>query len=67
LWQPEANRQQYNVIMETLVSPGRFTNKELKEINCCRKYLQALFISDITKLEGHKIEEWAERGQRPRR
>jgi hypothetical protein len=44
--------------METSVSSGRFTNKELKEINYCRIYLQAFFISDIMNLEGNKIEEW---------
>jgi hypothetical protein len=48
----------------TLVSSGRFTNKELKEINYCRIYLQTFFISDIKNLEGNKIEEWAGRVQR---
>jgi hypothetical protein len=33
MWQPEANRQQDTAIVETLVASGRFTNKELKEIN----------------------------------
>jgi hypothetical protein len=55
--QPEANREQYMVIMETLIAPGGLTNKELKDINYCRIYLQAFFISDITNLEGNKIEE----------
>jgi hypothetical protein len=50
--------------METLIASGRFTNKELKEINYCRMYLDAFFISDITNLEGKKIEEWAGRGQK---
>jgi hypothetical protein len=62
MWQPEANREQDTVIMETLIASGRFTNKELKEINYCLIYLQELFISDITNLEGNKIEEWAGRG-----
>jgi hypothetical protein len=44
--------------METLRASGRFTNKELKDINYCRIYLQAFFISDITKLEGNNIQEW---------
>jgi hypothetical protein len=63
-WQPENNRQQDNVIMETLVSSGRFTNKEMKEINDCCIYLQSFFISDIMNLEGKKFEEWARRSQR---
>jgi hypothetical protein len=36
----------------------------LKDINYCRIYLQAFFISDITNLEGNKIKEWAGRGQK---
>jgi hypothetical protein len=55
LWQPEANRDQDTVIMETLIASGRFTNKELKDINYCRLYLHTFFISDITNLEGNKI------------
>jgi hypothetical protein len=64
LWQSEANIQQDNVIMETLVLLGRFKNKELKEIKYFRIYLQAFFISDITNLEGNKIEEWEGHGQK---
>jgi hypothetical protein len=63
LWQPEANIEQDTVIMETLIASGRFTNKELKDINYCCMYLQALFISYIMNLEGNKIKEWAGRGQ----
>jgi hypothetical protein len=43
---------------------GRFTNKELKDINYCCIYLQAFFISDIKNLEGNKIEEWVGRGKK---
>jgi hypothetical protein len=64
LWQPKANREQDRVIMETLIASGRFTNKELKDINYCRIYLQAFLISDITTLEGNKIEEWVGLGQK---
>jgi hypothetical protein len=52
------------VMMETLISSGKFTNKELKDINYCPIYLQVFFISDIMTLEGNKIEEWAGLGQR---
>jgi hypothetical protein len=52
------------VIMETRIASGRFTNKELKDINYCHIYFQAFFISDITNLEGNKIKEWAGRGQK---
>jgi hypothetical protein len=50
--------------MEALVAAGRFTNKELKEINYCCIYLQAFFMSNITKLKGDTIEEWESHGQR---
>jgi hypothetical protein len=63
LKQPEANREHATMTMETLIASGRFTNKELKDINYCRIYLQVFFISDITNLEGNKIDEWAGRGQ----
>jgi hypothetical protein len=50
--------------MEMLVSSGRFTNKELKEINYCHIYPQAFFISDITNLEVNTIDEWVGHVQR---
>jgi hypothetical protein len=50
--------------METLLASGRFTNKQLKDINYCCIYLQAFFISGITSLEGNKIKEWTGRGQK---
>jgi hypothetical protein len=64
MWQPEANRGQDTVIMETLITSGRFTNKELKDINYRHIYLQALFTLDIMNLEGNKIKEWLGRGQK---
>jgi hypothetical protein len=62
--QKPTNRHQYTVIMEALVASGRFRNKELKEINYCRIYLQEFFISDIMNLKENKIEEWSGCGQR---
>jgi hypothetical protein len=62
LWQPTENRVQDIVIMESLIASGRFTNKEVKEINYCRIYLQAFYLSDITNIKGKKIEAWAGRG-----
>jgi hypothetical protein len=64
LWQPEDNRKNDTVIMETLVASGRFTNKELKEINYHHIYLQSFIMSDIKNIEGDKIEAWASRGQK---
>jgi hypothetical protein len=50
--------------MESLIASGRFTNKEVKEINYCCIYLQAFYISDIMNKKGNKIEAVAGRGQK---
>jgi hypothetical protein len=59
LWQPTENRLRDIVIMESLIASGRFTNKDLKEINFCRIYLQVFYLSDITNIKGNKIAAWA--------
>jgi hypothetical protein len=64
LWQPTENRVRDTVIMESLIASGRFTNKDLKEINYCRIYLQVFYLSDITNIKGNKISAWAGRGQK---
>jgi hypothetical protein len=64
LWKPTENRVQDIVIMESLISSDRFTNKELKEINYCRIYLQTCYLSDITNIKGNTIEAWAGRGHK---
>jgi hypothetical protein len=53
LWQPTENRIHDIVIMETLIASGRFTKKELKEINYCSIYLQAFYLSDIMNTKGN--------------
>jgi hypothetical protein len=45
LWQPTENRVRDNMIMESLIASGRFTNKNLKEIKYCRIYLQVFYLS----------------------
>jgi hypothetical protein len=64
LWQPTENRVHDIVIMESLLASGRFTNKEVKEINYSRIYLQVFYLSDITNVKGNKIEAWARRGNK---
>jgi hypothetical protein len=63
LGQPIENRERDIVIMESLIASGRFTNKDLKEINYCRIYLQVFYLSDITNIKGNKIAAWAGRGK----
>jgi hypothetical protein len=64
LWQPTDSRERDIVIMESLIASGRFTNKDLKEINYCRIYLQVLYLSYITNIKGDKIAAWAVRGHK---
>jgi hypothetical protein len=64
LWQPTENRVHGIAIMESLIASGRFTNKEVKEINYCRIYLQVFFLSDITNIQGNKITAWTGRGHK---
>jgi hypothetical protein len=64
LWQPTENIVRDIVIMESLIASGRFTNKDLKEINYCRIYLQVFYLSGITNIQGNKIAAWAGRGHK---
>jgi hypothetical protein len=41
-----------------------FTAKEMKEINRCRMYLQAFYISDIADIAGRHIETGTIKGKR---
>jgi hypothetical protein len=50
--------------MERLIASGRFTGKELQQINYCRIYLQVFFMSDIVNVKGTEVEEWARKGKR---
>jgi hypothetical protein len=50
--------------MERLVASGRFSGKELQQINYCRIYLQVFFMSNIANVKGTEVEEWARKGKR---
>jgi hypothetical protein len=64
LWEPKENRNSDLAIMERLVAAGRFSGKELQQINYCRIYLQVFFMSDIANVKGTAVEEWARKGNR---
>jgi hypothetical protein len=51
-------------MMESLTETEEFTATELKEINRCRIYLRAFYISDIASHDGQGIAEWARKGRR---
>jgi hypothetical protein len=55
LWEPKENRKSYLAIMERLVAAGRFSGKELQQINYCRIYLQVFFMSDIENVTGTEV------------
>jgi hypothetical protein len=63
LWEPKENRKGDLAIMERLLAAGRFSGKELQQINYCRIYLQAFFMSDIEIVKGTEVEEWARKGK----
>jgi hypothetical protein len=42
--------------MERLVASGRFSGKELQQINYCRIYLQVFFTSAIANVKGTEVE-----------
>jgi hypothetical protein len=67
LWKRTENRERDIVIMESLIASGRFKNKDLKEINYLRIYLQVFYLSDITNIKGNNIASWAVRGQKQSR
>jgi hypothetical protein len=49
--------------MDELTMQG-FSDKQMRDVNRCRIYLQAFYISDITDLAGKSIEDWAKKGKR---
>jgi hypothetical protein len=50
--------------MEALTVTEEFSNKDLKDINLCRIYLQVFYISDISTHEVQGITDWARKGRR---
>jgi hypothetical protein len=40
------------------------SDKQMRDFNICRIYLQTFYISDITDLAGKSIEDWAKQGKR---
>jgi hypothetical protein len=55
LWEPKENRKSDLAIMDRLIASGRFSGKELQQINYCRIYMQVLFMSDIANAKGTEL------------
>jgi hypothetical protein len=51
--------------MDFLTASNQFSRGELQDINRCRVFMWAFFISDITNIQGTLIESWALSGKRP--
>jgi hypothetical protein len=49
---PEIQRVNDSFIMDRVLERGDFTRKEIRKINYCRLYLQAITVSDISNATG---------------
>ena len=49
-------QRQYDRAIMQIFSRWNLTDKEMKSLNRCRIYLQVIFVSDITKLNGRELE-----------
>jgi hypothetical protein len=45
-------------LMDIAMSSGRFTSKQLKLVNYCRLYLQAVTAADVVLPSGDLLDEW---------
>jgi hypothetical protein len=52
-------------IMDGLTASNQFSRGELQDINRCRIYMRAFFVTDIMNIQGTLIEPWALSGKMP--
>jgi hypothetical protein len=52
---PEIQRVNNSFIMDHVLERGDFTHKEVRKINYCRLYLQAITVSDISNATGNTL------------
>jgi hypothetical protein len=64
MWKPEKQREGDQALMENAVKCGTFSASEMNELNRCSIYLHALFVSDITEINGKDISPWARSSKR---
>jgi hypothetical protein len=58
-WKPHLGRINDIAIMDCLTASNQLSRGELQDINRCRIYMRAFFLSDITNMQGMSIETWA--------
>jgi hypothetical protein len=55
---PTRQRRNDFYLMDLAMSSGRFTSKQLKYVNYCRLYLQAVTAADVVLPSGYLLDEW---------
>jgi hypothetical protein len=53
---PPHQRENDKYLMDLIIQSGRYTPAQVRKLNYCRLYLQAVTLSDITKPNGHKLD-----------
>jgi hypothetical protein len=62
-WKPLRGRKGDVALMEVFANK-KITAKEMKDINRCRMYLKVFHLSDVTDIDGRRIEAWVIKGKR---
>ncbi len=55
---PERQRVHDFYLMDIALSSGRFTARQLKQVNYCQLYLQVVTAADVVLPSGYLIDEW---------
>ena len=53
---PPTQRENKFYLMDSVLASNRFTSSQIRQINYCRLYLQAVTLSDITNIKGDQID-----------
>ena len=53
---PPKQREGDEYLMDMILESGQFTNIEIRRLNYCRLYLQAVTLSDITEANGNQLD-----------
>jgi hypothetical protein len=55
IWTPIKQCEGDQALIEIAVKSGKFSASKIKEMNWCRIFLQAFFVSDITEVNGKNL------------
>ena len=59
---PQVQRENDEYIMDLILNSNKFKPPEIRKLNYCRLYLQAITISDLTTASGHHLDHGMLRG-----